>query len=172
VVIATGAASVLAGGNLSGASSIIESDGVGGAARLGIPRGVVYDGAGNLYVATSSATLRKIVISTRTVSTVAGLAFTSALVDGIGTGARINFGFQGSLDNQGNVWFGDSSAVRKFYPSAGALVTAAGSATTGSADGPGASATFTNVGGAAFDNSNGFAIYVTDWNNNLVRRLQ
>jgi hypothetical protein len=54
---------------LAGASSPGFADGVGGAAKLNRPMGVISDGAGNLYVADNHA-LRKVVIATGAVSTV------------------------------------------------------------------------------------------------------
>jgi hypothetical protein len=68
-VLATGVMSTLAGssGNLG------LTDGVGSAARFHEPVQLVYDGLGDLYVADSqNNAIRKIVISTATVSTLAG----------------------------------------------------------------------------------------------------
>ena len=49
------------------------ADGTGSAARFDMPHALVFDGAGNLYVAdTRNHTIRKMVIATGAVSTYAG----------------------------------------------------------------------------------------------------
>jgi sugar lactone lactonase YvrE len=58
-------------------------DGVGTAASFGMPQALVYDGAGNLYLADqSNAEVRKIELATATVSTAAGVAGKAAVVLG------------------------------------------------------------------------------------------
>ena len=71
VVIATGAVTTLAGtAGVTGAA-----DGTGAAARFNGPYGIASDGAGNLFVAdTGNHTIRKIVIATGAVTTLAGAA--------------------------------------------------------------------------------------------------
>ena len=64
-------------------------DGTGTAAGFAQPTGIVYDGSGNLYIADGSAgNIRKIVVSTGVVTTLAG-SLTSAIghADGTGTAA-------------------------------------------------------------------------------------
>lgn len=70
LVIATGEVSTFAGA----AGSFGAIDGVGDAARFDLPMGIVYDGAGNLYVADSgNGAIRRIEIATRAVSTWVGV---------------------------------------------------------------------------------------------------
>ena len=70
-------------------------EGPGGAARLSNPQRVAVDAAGNAYVAdTNSHTIRKIVISTGVVTTVAGSAGALGTANGTGGAggtARFNF---------------------------------------------------------------------------------
>ncbi|RYE12512.1 MAG: hypothetical protein EOP51_31410 [Sphingobacteriales bacterium] len=86
IVIATGAVTTLAGTvNLSGTT-----DGSGALARFHFPDSLTTDGT-NLYVAdTSNNTIRRIVIATGTVTTLAGSATVSGSADGIGTAASFN----------------------------------------------------------------------------------
>ena len=74
IAIATGEVTTLAGSPAAGGTGNV--DGIGSAARFDAPRGITSDGA-NLYVTdagTSTKTVRKIVIATGEVSTLAGQA--------------------------------------------------------------------------------------------------
>jgi hypothetical protein len=86
VVIATGAVTTLAGNDGSlGAVTIVTP-----AIWLGRPQGITTDGK-NVYVADSgSFTIRKVVIATGAVTTLAGSAGSSGLTDGSGMEARFN----------------------------------------------------------------------------------
>ncbi|RYY74060.1 MAG: carbohydrate-binding protein [Gammaproteobacteria bacterium] len=104
------------------------SDGVGTAAEFNTPQGITTDGE-NLYVADSSNyTIRKIVIATGAVSTIAGLAKTSGCVDGIGAGARFEDPIGITTDGK-NLFVADRSCynVRKIVIATGAVTTIAGS---------------------------------------------
>jgi len=86
IVLATGEVSTLAGSGTWGSA-----DGVGTAAQFAGPEGVAFDGFGALYVAdTGNHTLRRIDLSTRQVTTVAGLAGSASYVDALGSAARLN----------------------------------------------------------------------------------
>jgi sugar lactone lactonase YvrE len=64
-------------------------DGTGSAARFSRPYGVAIAGDGNLYATDmGNHTVRKVVLGTRTVSTIAGKAGTIGSVDGTGAAAR------------------------------------------------------------------------------------
>ncbi len=148
------------------------ADGTGATARFRSPRGIVTDGAGNLYVADSSNhTIRKIVISTGAVSTVAGLAGSSGAQDGMGNGARFN-NPQRLVYAGGKLFVSDSgnNAVRKIDLSSSMVTTVAGRpGVAGYNDGPMDSALFNGLCGIAVDSSgNG---YVTDINNQTIRIL-
>ena len=65
------------------------ADGIGDQARFDQPSGIAGDGAGNLYIADSqSATIRKLVIATGAVTTIAGAPNQPGDEDGIGSAAR------------------------------------------------------------------------------------
>jgi hypothetical protein len=86
VTIATGTVTTLAGSPTAWGAT----DGVGSDARFYLPSGITTDGA-NLYVTDlKNNTIRKIVIASGAVSTIAGSAGLSGSVDGIGANARFN----------------------------------------------------------------------------------
>ena len=65
------------------------SDGIGALARFSSPQGVAADGAGNLFVADSgNHTIRKVVIVTGAVTTLAGSPGDKGSDDGTGAAAR------------------------------------------------------------------------------------
>lgn len=86
VVISTGVVTTIAGGSCARS----EVDGVGAVADFKFPVGITTDGP-NLYVTDGNGqTVRKVVISTRTVSTLAGVALTTGSADGTGAAATFN----------------------------------------------------------------------------------
>ena len=115
-----GVVSTLAG--LAGVTG--NADGTGSAARFFYPTKVAIDGAGNLFVTdTGSQTIRK-VTPAGVVSTVAGLADASGLLDGNGAAARFNMPAGIAVDGSGNLFVGDmnNNRIRKITP-AGAVTT-------------------------------------------------
>ena len=117
IVIATGAVTTLCGQN----SNPTYVDGVGTAAKFFNPSGICTDNAGNLYVAENkNCTIRKIVISTATVTTVAGQACGSTPTnpntttpgpetDGVGTAAVFYYPGNICMDNAGNLYTSGNS---------------------------------------------------------------
>ncbi len=91
---ATGETTTVAGGNyLSPASGVGSTDGIGTSARFYSPYGITTDGT-NLYVSdTFNQTIRKIVISTGNVTTLAGTVGVSGVTDATGSAARFNYPF-------------------------------------------------------------------------------
>ena len=155
IVIASGVVTTLAGSTTAGSD-----DGTGTAATFNGPFGLASDGT-NLYVADSNTNLiRKIVIATGVVTTLAGSGATG--VDD-GTGTAATFDSPGGLATDGtNVYVADnvSGLIRKIVISSGVVTTLAGSTSgSGSADGVGTAASFSNVIGLATDGTN---LYVTD----------
>ena len=157
VVIATGAVTTLAGA----ADQTGSADGTGAAARFNYPAGIVGDGAGNLYVAdTNNGTIRKVVIATGAVTTLAGAAASFASPQGI-TG-----------DEAGNLFVtdGGDNAIRKIVIATGAVTTLAGAAgQSGAADGTGASSRFYAPAGIASDGAGN--LFVADHNNHTLRKV-
>ena len=86
------------------------ADGTGSTARFDSPSSVAVDLFGNLYVAdTGNHTIRKVVPSTGTVTTLAGLAGTEGSTDGLGSAVRF-FGPAGiAADNSGNLYIADTN---------------------------------------------------------------
>ncbi len=146
-------------------------DGTGGAARFNFPRGLAVDVSGNLYVAdTTNSTLRK-VTSSGVVTTIAGSAGSFGSADGTGSAAQFNSPCAVAVDSVGTVYVADRNnhTIRKIT-SAGVVTTLAGLAgSTGSADGTGSVARFSNPSGVAVDGSGN--LFVADTGNYTVRKI-
>ena len=145
------------------------ANGTGGSARFFFPNSVAVDSAGNVYVAdTDNNTIRKIT-PTGVVSTLAGLADSSGLVNTNGSAARFNEPFGVAVDKAGNVYVADTrnNAIRKVTP-AGAVTTLAGG-TFGSKDGMGIAAQFNFPAGVAVDAATN--VYVADYGNSTIRKI-
>src|SRR5208283_5087923 len=126
------------------------------------------DTATNLYVADSfNNTIRK-VTPAGIVTTLAGTAGSFGSADGTGAAARFWQPQGVAVDTNGNVYVADSANGTIRMIASGAVVTTlAGSASTGSADGPGSSARFFWPAGAAVDSSGNN--YVADTGNGTIR---
>jgi hypothetical protein len=114
IVIATQTVATLAG---SGTAA--SSNGVGTVAQFTSPRGLTVDSNGNLFVSEGSVGLiRKIVIATQTVTTVAGTGTSSAWADGFGTSAAFYRPFGLATDARGNILVAEvmNNRVRVLQP--------------------------------------------------------
>jgi len=131
-----------------------KADGTGNAASFTNPSGVLFDGAGNLYVADGSGHLRKIT-SSAVVSTVNNYT-------GIASGLAI--------DATGNIYIGDigNNEIEKLGTN-GAVSVLAGNLTYGAVNGTGAAASFHAPVALAIDASGN--IFVADQLNNLIRKV-
>jgi len=145
------------------------ADGTGAAARLQYPGHTTTDGT-NLYVAdTDDYTIRKIVIATGAVTTLAGKAGEWGFVDGTGADAR--FGYVTGITTDGTSLYltdADNYTIRKIVIATGAVTTLAGSGSWGSRDGTGAEALFAYPVGITTDGTN---LYVTDADNYNIRKI-
>ncbi len=163
VVIATGAVSTLAGSGAAGAD-----EGTGAAATFNSPNGVTTDGV-NLYVAdTGNHKIRKIVIATGVVSTLAGSGSEGA---DEGVGAAASFRAPLSVVVQGaNLYVADSLnlKIRQVVIATGVVSTLAGSGGLGTANGIGAAASFNYPVALASD---GTHLYVADSVADMIRKI-
>lgn len=165
IVIATGVVTTLAGS--AGESGYI--DGIGQNARFFTPAGITTDGT-NLYLTdVNNLIIRKINISTREVSSLAGIrAFGST--DGFGVDARFNFPMGITTDGI-NLYVADTynETIRKIVISNSYVTTLAGSAgVVGADDGLGSAASFNYPNGITTD---GNALYVTDVSSHIIRQI-
>ena len=101
-------------------------DGIGSAARFWAPAGMAVDGAGNLYVAErGNHTIRKVVLATGQVTTLAGKAGSSGSADGIGSAARFSWPYGVAADRSGNVYVADygNHRIRRIVAATGEVTT-------------------------------------------------
>jgi sugar lactone lactonase YvrE len=144
-------------------------------ARFYNPFGLAPDGAGNLYVADSlNNTVRKIVLATGVVTTLAGsTATTAGSTDGT-TGATSTFnGPAGIAVYNGFAYVSDAInyTIRKIDLNTGATTTLAGAAgSTGYVDAVGSAARFGKVYGVCSDNQGN--LYVADSTARKIRKIE
>lgn len=164
---ATGAVTVFAGSTAGTSGS---NDGTGTAARFLRPYDITSDGT-NLFVTDyNNCTIRKIVISSAVVTTLAGTVGTCATpVDG--TGSAANFASPQGITTDGtNLYVTENTAVRRVVIATGAVTTFAGSTnvTVGHTDAVGTAARFNNLEGITTDGTN---LYVVDQYYGDVRKI-
>lgn len=164
IAIATGAVTTFAGkAGVSGSA-----DGTGAAASFTAPNGITSDGS-NLYVVDSANhTIRKIVIATGVVTTIAGAAGKAGSDDGIGAAA--SFFFPAGIATDGkNLYVTSGGTIRKIVIATGSVTTFAGDKNmSGSNDGTGTAARFFTPNGITREGSN---LYVTDSFSNTIRKI-
>ena len=112
--------------------------------------------------------IRKIVISTGVVTTLAG-STSSGSTNATGTSARFYYP-RGITTDGTNLYVADTNnhMIRKIVISTGAVTTLAGSTSSGSTEGTGASASFKNPMGIVVEGTN---LYVADYGNHKVRKI-
>jgi hypothetical protein len=143
------------------------TNGTGTAARFSGPGKVAVDSAGNVYVTDlNNDTVRKITPA-GVVTTLAGQAGADGTADGTGAAARFNFLAGITVDPTGNVFVTDGTRVRKITP-AGVVTTFAGGA-SGSVNGTGTAARFSNLREIASDSDGN--LYVADAGNHIIRKI-
>jgi DNA-binding beta-propeller fold protein YncE len=169
IVIATGAVTTIAGT----AGVCWSAVGIGAAAGFKGPIGITITPDGtNLYVADSfNYTVRKIVIATGAVTTIAGTAGLVGSADGTGAGARFYHPYSITTDGT-SLYVADAgnNTIRKIVIASGDVRTVAGTpGNAGSADGIGAAAAFNSPQGIATDGTTN--LYVADSNNSTIRKI-
>jgi sugar lactone lactonase YvrE len=147
-------------------------DGTGGSARFRGPDAIVYDGAGNLYIADfSDESIRTLDVATGAVTTLAGAGFQVGSADGRGAAARFNQP-TGLVAAGGNLYIADSAnhTIRLAVIATGDVTTLAGTAgQPGSVDDVGPAARFNFPGAIAADDTG--SLFVADTANHTIRRV-
>ena len=160
IAIATGVVTTLAG-NGSGFA-----DGVGTMAKFNVPRGVAFspDGTYILIADSWNFRVRRLDVTTRAVTTIAGSSYGSA--DGTGTNAKFGSLFQLAIDPTGSYALicdpYNYHKIRRLDIATAQVTTLAGSGAAGSQDGAGTSAIFNTPLGVSIDPTGTYALIVDD----------
>lgn len=165
IVIATGAVTTFAGSGAQGSADNI----VGTSATFNYPRGITTDGT-NLYVAdNNSHKIRKIVIASGVVSTLAGSGASGSADNPVGTSATFGAPFGITTDGK-NIYVSDwpNHKIRKIVIATGEVTTFAGSGAASAVNDTGTLASFNYPYGITTD---GINLYVADSNNNKIRKI-
>ncbi|MCC7265032.1 MAG: hypothetical protein IT369_21200, partial [Candidatus Latescibacteria bacterium] len=173
VVLSTGVITTVAG---TGTGEFSGDGGPATSAGLNNPHGVCLDGSGNLYIAdVYNARIRKVVLSTGVITTVAGRGADLGN-GGPATSAAWGYASGVAVDGSGNLYIADASQnrVRKVVLSTGVITTVAGTGSTNFTDYngdniPAIAAQLNGPAGVAVDGSGN--LYITDSNHNRVRKV-
>ena len=154
------------------------------AAELNTPRGISFDGSGNLLIADfNNNVIRKVTAATGVITTVAGNGYGAGTGDGgysgdggPATSAKLHYPADMKVDSAGNLFIADfqNNRVRKVTASTGIITTAVGTGDTGCIGfgGDGGAATSAAICypmGLLFDTSGN--LYVADTDGNRVRKV-
>src|SRR5262245_55851537 len=137
---------------LAGGRGFVSPDRAGQTTFFYNPNGVAVDSSGNLYVADTFNHVIQKVSPEGVVTTFAGVSGVPGNVDDTGSAARLNYPIDVTIDSAGNLYVAEGSyTIRKVTP-AGAVTTLAGLAgSSGSADGTGSDARFSETHSLAVD---------------------
>ncbi|MFA5134350.1 MAG: FG-GAP-like repeat-containing protein [Patescibacteria group bacterium] len=148
-------------------------NGIGSSARFNRPFGLTIDATGsNLYVAdTNNHVIRKIELSSGTVSTVVGNG-SAGYREAIGTDAVLSYPEYVKMSADNQLYFSDtgSQRVRVVDPSTRLTKLVAGSGTRGYKNGAKESAQFNNIKGLQ-PSADSTLLYVADMWNDAIRRV-
>jgi sugar lactone lactonase YvrE len=145
--------------------------GSSGNVQFSTPCGVAADSAGNVYVADTQNHTIRLVTPTGVTITLAGSNGVPGTADGPVLSARFNGPEGPAVDAAGNLYVADTgnNTIRKITLD-GSVSTLAGLAgASGSDDGVGANARFSQPRGVAADSAGN--IYVADTGNNAIRKI-
>ncbi|HWQ32319.1 MAG TPA: BACON domain-containing carbohydrate-binding protein [Blastocatellia bacterium] len=171
VTAATGVITTIAGSGALGSSG---DGGPATAAAMNEPRGLVFDKAGNAYIADTRNNRIRRVTTDGHISTFAGTGRDDFGGDGgPAKDAFLSFPLGLALDAAGNLYIGDSgnSRIRRVSASDGVITTVAGNGFVGfdGDGGPARDATLNSPAGVAVDGAGN--IYFVDQGNARVRRV-
>jgi len=163
IVISSGVVTTLAG--TVGSAGFV--NGTGTSASFKLPTGLTTDGT-NLYVVDEgNFSIRKIVISSGVVTTVAGTG-SSENIDDIGTNAGFITPEKITTDGT-NLYVATRNSIRKIVIATGEVTTLAGSASEGFVNDTGTSARFGSPRGITTDGTN---LYIVDQENHAIRKIE
>lgn len=153
----------------AGSGTFSSLDGNGTSATFAYPASTAVDAAGNVYVVELAGAVVRRITPARDVITLAGSG-TAGFVNGTGAAASFRQAYGIATDVAGNIYVADSgnNRIRKITPG-GVVSTLAGTGQTGSADGPGDTATFYQPSGLTVDSEGN--VYVADTRNSLLRKI-
>ena len=143
------------------------------AASLNFPTGLIFDQAGNLYIAESHGCRIRKVDTNGIISTVAGTGSCSNSADGmLAASAAINFPWGIRFDQAGHLIFTEFSGNKvRVIAADGTLATVAGTG-AGSTSGDGGSATAATINGPLnIDLDSVGNLYVADFGGGYVRKI-
>ena len=145
-----------------------------GGAQFNYPKGLAIDAAGNVYVADfGNSVIRKIVVNSNVVTTIAGTGAAGFLGDGgPAISAELDYPESVAVDAAGNLYIADTLNQRiREVTTDGNIESIAGSGIAGYVGdgGPALNAQFFYPKGVAVSSSG--SIYVADWDNNVIRLL-
>jgi hypothetical protein len=156
----------------AGTTAIGSTDATGTAARFDNPYGICYS-SGNLYVTDyNNYTIRKIVVASAAVTTLAGFPGAQGTINGAGTNAQFNDPKGIATNGSGTLYVTDqaSDLIRSIVISTGSVNNYIGSLSTqGNTNGPATAALFNYPGGITFDNSGN--MFIGDQLNNEIREV-
>jgi serine/threonine protein kinase, bacterial len=160
----SGKITTLAGDGAPGAS-----DGQGTYASFYLPGGIAVDSAGNLFVCDTYNNMIRKISPTGLVTTLVGKK-TKGSTNGTGRDASFWRPAGIAVDHAGNLFVADvgNNKIRKVTPT-GVVTTYAGSGQPGSANGRDTTASFYKPYGVAVSLQG--AVYVADYQNNLIRKI-
>ena len=159
----------------NGTAGYTGDSGAATTAELNSPVGVAFDSAGNLYIGDySNSRVRKVNVTTGTITTVAGNGTAGYSGDGgLATSAQLNGPEVVALDSAGNLYIAEYSnnRIRRVAATTGIITTVAGNGTQNySGDGGAAtSAALWTPTGVAVDSANN--LYIADFGNHRIRKV-
>jgi sugar lactone lactonase YvrE len=142
-------------------------DGGPGVAEFNAPTGMAFNAAGDIIIADlGNRRIRKLVIATGEVSTIAGS--TSGFADGTGSAAKFENPNSVAIDADGNIFVADNNKIRKVTP-AGVVTTFAGTSAEGDVIGDIRVAQFKGISYLTFDADGN--LLVCDANNSKIKKI-